>query len=344
MRVCGIPFQPNEVIRLGHGSGGRLSEQLIKNIFLPRLGNLILNELEDAAAVELQGKRIAVSTDSFVVNPIFFPGGNIGSLAVHGTVNDLAMRLSTPKFISASFIIEEGFLIKDLETIVDSYAQACRDAGVLTVAADTKVVNKGAGDGVYINTTGIGILFVQSPPAVSRAKPGDAIIISGDVGRHGIAVMCQREGLLLETELQSDSANLFPAASDLLSFGQAIHVMRDVTRGGLATILTEIAEASQVAIEIDESKIPVCAPVRGACELLGLDPLYVACEGRFVCVVDAAVADDVLQTLKTREISGTAMLIGYVTDAAGPKVSCKTAIGGNRLIDKLAGDQLPRIC
>lgn len=343
MSVCGIPFQPDELIRLGHGSGGRLSEQLIERVFLPHLGNPILNSLDDAADFELCG-RIAISTDSFVVKPLFFPGGNIGSLAVHGTVNDLAMRLATPRFLSASFIIEEGFSIKTLETIVQSFSQACAEANVTAVAADTKVVNRGTGDGIYINTTGIGTIAVQSPPAVSRARAGDVLILSGDLGRHGISVMLARENLEIETDLQSDSACLISLALDLAKFAPSIHVMRDVTRGGLATILKEIAEASKVGIEIDDLQIPVCSEVRAACELLGLDPLYVACEGRFVCIVEAAIANDVLQNLKREKLGKDAAIIGRVTESAEARVTSKTSIGGKRLLDKLSGDQLPRIC
>lgn len=344
MKSCGIPFQPEDVIRLGHGSGGRLSEQLIERIFLPHLGNKILNDLEDAAVVENDSNRLAVSTDSFVVKPIFFPGGDIGSLAVHGTVNDLAMRLAKPKFLTASFIIEEGFLIKDLDTIVESFAKACRQAQVLTIAADTKVVNKGAGDCVYINTTGIGSILVEIPPAVSRAQPGDVVIVSGDIGRHGIAVMCARENLEIESGLLSDSTCLTFAALDLAKYAPGIHVMRDVTRGGLASVLTEIAVASKVGIEIDDSAVPICPEVRGACELLGLDPLYVACEGRFICIVEPSIANEVVQTIKKHEPGRDAVVIGKVTETDNNKVISRTAIGGRRFIDKLTGDQLPRIC
>lgn len=344
MKSCGIPFQPEDVIRLGHGSGGRLSEQLIERIFLPHLGNKILNDLEDAAVIENDSNRVAVSTDSFVVKPIFFPGGDIGSLAVHGTVNDLAMRLAKPKFLTASFIIEEGFLIKDLDTIVESFAKACRQAQVLTIAADTKVVNKGAGDCVYINTTGIGSILVETPPAVSRAQPGDVVIVSGDIGRHGIAVMCARENLEIESGLLSDSTCLTFAALDLAKYAPGIHVMRDVTRGGLASVLTEIAVASKVGIEIDDSAVPICPEVRGACELLGLDPLYVACEGRFICIVEPSIANEVVQSIKKHEPGRDAVVIGKVTETDKNKVISRTAIGGRRLIDKLTGDQLPRIC
>ncbi|MBX3138939.1 hydrogenase expression/formation protein HypE [Candidatus Obscuribacterales bacterium] len=321
-----------------------MSEQLIERIFLPHLGNKILNDLEDAALVENDSNRVAISTDSFVVKPIFFPGGNIGSLAVHGTVNDLAMRLARPKFLTAAFIIEEGFLIKDLESIVESFAEACRQAQVVTVAADTKVVNKGAGDGVYINTTGIGSILVESPPAVSRAKPGDILIVSGDIGRHGIAVMCARENLEIESELLSDSTCLTFAALELAKHAPGIHVMRDVTRGGLASVLTEIAVASKVGIEIDDSAVPICPEVRGACELLGLDPLYVACEGRFICIVEPSIANEVVQTIKKHDPGRDAVVIGKITETDKNKVISRTAIGGRRLIDKLTGDQLPRIC
>jgi hydrogenase expression/formation protein HypE len=278
------------------------------------------------------------------VKPLFFPGGDIGSLSVHGTVNDLSMKLARPIYLSASFIIEEGFRLSELEMIVDSFGTAIRESNVQVVAADTKVVNRGAGDGVYINTTGIGIIETETSPSASSAKPGDAVIVSGDIGRHGITIMCTRDGLELETDLLSDSAALYPVTIELHRFADSVHCMRDLTRGGLSSALNEIAAASGVGIEIQDSDVPINPSVRGACELLGLDPLYVACEGRFTCVVEQEIADQVVHTLNHHELGRGAVKIGFVTADHPGRVVMRTAIGGKRIVDKLSGDQLPRIC
>lgn len=344
MQSCGIPIESTDVIRLGHGSGGRLTEQLVEQVFIPRIGNPILNSLDDAALLQFNNSRLAFSTDSYVVKPLFFPGGDIGSLSVHGTINDLSMRMAKPLYLSAAFIIEEGFSITNLEKIVDSFGAAAKQANVQVVAADTKVVNRGAGDGVYINTTGIGIIDMLDPPSANRAKPGDCVIVSGDLGRHGIAVLCAREGLDLETELKSDSASLSELVLNLTRFESSIHCMRDLTRGGLSSALNEIAHASDIGIEINDSQIIINPTVKGACELLGLDPLYVACEGRFVCIVDSSIADQVVETLKENELGSDAAIVGNVTSEHPGRVVTRTAIGGRRIVDKLAGDQLPRIC
>lgn len=344
MQSCGIPFEPASLIRLGHGSGGKLTEQLVEQIFIPWIGNPILNALDDAASLQMGNLKLAFSTDSYVVKPLFFPGGDIGSLSVHGTVNDLSMKMAKPLYLSAAFIIEEGFPIAELQTIVKSFADAAREACVQIAAADTKVVNRGSGDGVFINTTGIGIIEMNNPPAASRAKPGDSIIVSGDLGRHGIAVLCAREGLELETDLKSDSALLSEVVQSLTSFGDSIHCMRDLTRGGLSSALNEIAQASNVGIEIVDSQIAINQSVKGACELLGLDPLYVACEGRFVCITDASIANDVVETLKRSNLCSSASVVGRICSEHPGRVVTKTAIGGRRIVDKLSGDQLPRIC
>lgn len=344
MQSCGIPIDSTDVIRLGHGSGGRLTEQLIEQVFIPSIGNPILNSLDDAALLQFNHSRLAFSTDSYVVKPLFFPGGDIGSLSVHGTINDLSMRMAKPLYLSAAFIIEEGFSITTLQKIVESFGAAAKEANVQVAAADTKVVNRGAGDGVYINTTGIGIIDVVAPPSANRAQPGDCVIVSGDLGRHGIAVLCAREGLDLETELESDCANLCELVQNLTQFESSIHCLRDLTRGGLSSALNEIAHASSIGIEINDSQIAINPTVKGACELLGLDPLYVACEGRFVCIVSAGIANEVVATLKRSELGTNAAIIGTVTSNHPGRVVTRTAVGGRRIVDKLAGDQLPRIC
>ncbi len=340
MQSCGMPMESSEVIRLGHGSGGKLTERLIEKVFIPRIGNPILNALDDAAL----NREFQTGIFNGLIRSKALSGGNIGSLAVHGTVNDLAMRMARPLYLSAAFIIEEGFQIACLEKIVDSFSIAAKEANVQIVAADTKVVNRGAGDGVYINTTGIGIIDTLSCPSVINAKPDDIVILSGDIGRHGIAVLCAREGLDLETELLSDAASLHNIVSSLSHFEQSIHCMRDLTRGGLSSALNEIAQASGVGIEIDDSLIAIHPSVKGACELLGLDPLYVACEGRFACVVEPRIAEQVIEALKKNELGQNAAIVGTVNATHPGRVVTKTSIGGRRIVDKLSGDQLPRIC
>ncbi len=341
---CAIPISSSSVIRLGHGSGGKMSSDLIETVFLPRLNNSILNQLDDAALLNIGSQQIAMTTDSYVVSPIFFPGGDIGSLAVHGTVNDLAMRGAQPLFISAAFILEEGFSIEELQRIVDSVAGTCSRCNVILAAADTKVVGKGAVDKVFITTTGIGIINIDTVPSAVRAQAGDSIIVSGDIGRHGVAVMVAREDLGIETDIVSDSTALHELVRELLDSGATIHSMRDITRGGLASILNELATSSNVGMEIDESKIPLDPQVQAICELLGLDPLYVACEGRFVAIVPSNSSTKVLDLMRKSDVAANAKTIGTVVSAHPQQVVLRSSIGGNRILDKLTGEQLPRIC
>ncbi|MBX9693892.1 MAG: hydrogenase expression/formation protein HypE, partial [Cyanobacteria bacterium] len=298
---CPTLSHRSDVVKLGHGSGGRMTAQLIESVFLPYLSNPILNQLEDAADIDIGPTKLVVSTDSYVVKPLTFPGGDIGSLCVHGTINDLSMRLAKPLFLTISFILEEGFPLSELEKIMHSCNIACAEASVQVIAADTKVVNKGAGDGIYITTTGIGVPLVDRPPSACRAHEGDVVIVNGDIGRHGISILCRREGIDLETDLESDSASLHRLAAELAELNADIHCMRDLTRGGLSSALNELAVASSVGIEIIEHEVPYCASVRAACEILGLDPLYVACEGRFVAVVAESHAPDVLAVMHANE-------------------------------------------
>lgn len=341
---CPLPETSTNIIKLGHGSGGKMTADLIEKVFLPALGNEILNQLDDSALVTVGVAEIAITTDSYVVSPIFFPGGDIGSLAVHGTVNDLAMRGAKPLFITASFILEEGFSVVDLEKIVNSVSQACTDAEVKLVAADTKVVNKGAADQLFITTSGVGIVDKLPAPAANRAQPGDCILVSGDVGRHGIAIMSCREGLDLETAIVSDSYPLYALVRAMQIDPSKIKTLRDITRGGLAGVLNEIATASKVGVIIEEEVIPVNPEVKAVCELLGLDPLYVACEGRLVAFVSADIADELLATMKKQPGAEESSLIGRVISDHPGRVVLKTQVGGNRIVDKLSGEQLPRIC
>ncbi|MHC4224299.1 MAG: hydrogenase expression/formation protein HypE [Planctomycetota bacterium] len=329
---------------LGHGSGGRLSEQLIKKVFLQALANPVLSRLDDQAVVELEGTRLAITTDSFVVNPLFFPGGDIGSLAVHGTINDLAMGGAQPLWLSAAFILEEGLPIESLERIVGSLSRAAAEAGVCVVTGDTKVVERGKGDGLFINTTGIGRVPEGLELSADRARPGDRILLSGSLGDHGIAVMARREGLEFETTVQSDSAALHTLADTIFSVTQEVRCLRDPTRGGLSSTLSEIAVQSGVGMEIDERAIPVKEEVRGACELLGLDPLYVANEGKLIAILDPSRAEDVLAAVRNHPLGGEAQLIGTVGEEQPGVVRMRTVLGTTRIVDMLAGDQLPRIC
>lgn len=341
---CRTPVSSSEIVKLAHGSGGKMASSLIQNLFLPRLSNEFLNKLDDAADLQIAKSRIAVSTDSYVVSPIFFPGGDIGSLAVNGTVNDLCMRGATPQYLTASFIMEEGFPLADLELVIASFAKACEIAGVKVVAADTKVVGRGAADKLFITTSGIGTIECDPIPSCQSAREGDDIIVSGDIGLHGIAVMTAREGLHLETEIRSDSTALRKIVSSILETGLVPHCMRDITRGGLATVLNEICQSSGVAMHIDESKIPVDSQVSAVCELLGLDPLYVACEGRFVAVVDPIYSNKLLEIMSQDKTCKDAAIIGKVVAGEPPRVILNSCIGGKRIVDMLAGDQLPRIC
>lgn len=344
--TCPAPLAQRDRIVLGHGSGGRLSAELLRDVFLPLFANPVLDRMDDQAIVEVGGARLAFTTDSFVVQPLFFPGGDIGSLAVHGTVNDLAMGGARPLFLSAGFILEEGFSTELLRRIAESMASAAAAAGVAIVTGDTKVVERGKGDGVFINTTGIGIVPDGVRLSASQARPGDRVILSGAIGDHGIAILAQREGLEFETEILSDSAALHGLVERMLLAAPAgaVRCMRDPTRGGVSSALNEIAAQSGVSIQIDETSIPVRDEVRGACELLGLDPLYVANEGKLLAIVAPEAADGILQAMRSDRLGAEARVIGTVGNETAGLVTMKTAFGSTRIVDMLAGEQLPRIC
>jgi hydrogenase expression/formation protein HypE len=345
---CPAPLPAKDTILLGHGSGGKLSAELIRDIFLPAFQNPVLARLDDQAIVNVNGQRLAITTDSFVVKPLFFPGGDIGSLAVHGTVNDLAMGGATPLFLSAAFIIEEGFSIDELRRVVNSLRRAAAEAGVQVVTGDTKVVEKGKGDGLFINTTGIGLVPEGVDLSADRARPGDKVLLSGSIGDHGIAILAQREGLEFETQIESDSAALHTLVADMLgvtsNVNSDIRCMRDPTRGGVSSTLNEIAERSQVGIELDETSLPIHEQVRGACELLGLDPLYVANEGKLIAIVAPEAAEAVLKAMRNHPLGAEAQIIGAVKKENAGLVTMRTPFGTTRIVDMLAGDQLPRIC
>jgi hydrogenase expression/formation protein HypE len=331
-------------VLLDHGSGGRASHDLVAQLFIARFDNPLLGSLEDSAVFELAGKRLAFTTDSYVVDPIFFPGGNIGSLAVHGTVNDLAMRGAQPLYISCGFIIEEGLPIAELEEVIASMDAAAREAGVQIVAGDTKVVPRGAADKLFINTAGIGLVEAGADISGHNARPGDAVLVSGTIGDHGVAVLSMREGLAFTTQVESDSAPLNGLVAALLAGGLDVHVLRDPTRGGLATTLNEIAVSSSVAIRLFEERIPYRPAVIGACELLGLDPLYIANEGKCIVILPAEQAERALALMRTQRHGAEAALVGEVNAEPAGKVYMHTRIGGSRLVDMLTGEQLPRIC
>lgn len=343
--ACPVPLSDTERVQLGHGSGGKMSAALLRDRFLPHLGNPILGELGDGAVVTLGGAEIVVSTDTFVVSPLEFPGGNIGSLAVHGTLNDVAMMGATPAYLTAGFVLEEGLSLDLLDRVVRSMAEAAHAAGVPLITGDTKVVERGKADGLYINTTGFGLLDPAFRPGPRRARPGDVILVSAPIGRHGMAIMAMREGLAFETDIVSDSANLAPLMTLLReSAGEAVRVLRDPTRGGLASALNEIAQASSVGMVVEESALPVPADVAAACEMLGLDPLYVANEGVLVAIVDPDRAEEALAALRTHPLGRDSAVIGRVVESNPGYVVMRTLVGGNRIVDMLPGDQLPRIC
>lgn len=341
---CPTPLPAKDTIMLGHGSGGRLSADLMRSIFLPAFDNPVLARLDDQAIVRVNGTRLAFTTDSFVVKPLFFPGGDIGSLAVHGTINDLAMGGATPLFLSAAFIIEEGLPIETLRRVVNSLHTAARNAGVEIVTGDTKVVEKGSGDQLFINTSGIGRMPNHLRLSANRARPGDKILLSGSIGEHGIAILAQREGLEFECPVESDSAPLHTLVADMLKVSYEIRCMRDPTRGGLSSTLNEIAEQSCVGIQLEEDAIPIREEVRGACEMLGLDPLYVANEGKLIAIVAPGAANAVLEAMRGNPLGRNAQIIGAVRESPSPLVTMRTALGTSRMVDMLAGDQLPRIC
>jgi len=342
--ACPAPLPAKDTVLLGHGSGGRLTAELVRKLFLPAFDNPALARLDDQAVISLDGLRLAFTTDSFVVQPLFFPGGDIGSLAVHGTVNDLAMGGAQPLCLSAAFILEEGLPLATLERVVRSMQEAAAAAGVEIVTGDTKVVEKGSGDGLFINTTGLGVVPAGVELSADRARPGDRILLSGPLGDHGIAVLAQREGLEFDCAIESDSAPLHTLVAAMLSASGSIRCLRDPTRGGLATALNEIAAQSRVGIRIEEAAIPVREEVQGACELLGLDPLYVANEGKLVAIVAPEVAEPLLAALRAHPLGARAQLIGAVTDGRPGEVVLRTRLGTSRLVDMLSGDQLPRIC
>lgn len=333
----------DKTILLAHGSGSRLSHELIERKFLPPFSNPLLAKLDDSAVFDISG-RLAFTTDSYVVSPIFFPGGDIGKLAVYGTINDLAMSGAIPVYMSLSLIIEEGLTFSELERIVDSIKAATDETGVKIITGDTKVVNRGSADKLFINTSGIGLVPEGVNISGANARPGDKIILSGTIGDHGIAVMSQREGLKLSVPVQSDCAPLNKLVSQMLQTSSQIHCLRDPTRGGLATTLNEFARQSNVGIRVEEERIPVRDGVRAACELLGFDPLYVANEGKLVAIVAPQDADKVLTVMKENPYGADASIIGEVTAEHKGKVIMKTRLGASRIVDMLSGELLPRIC
>ncbi|MCW5981529.1 MAG: hydrogenase expression/formation protein HypE [Bryobacteraceae bacterium] len=342
--TCPLPALTSDRILLAHGGGGKLMEQLLESVFYPAFSNPALNNRHDGAVMEVNGSRLAFTTDSYVVRPLEFPGGSIGDLAVYGTVNDLAMCGARPLFLSAGFILEEGLPVETLRRVVESMRAAAALAGVPLVTGDTKVVDKGKGDGIFINSAGVGIVETDLAIAPRSVQPGDAVIVSGDLGAHGVAVLSVREGLEFDAPVLSDAAPLWAPVKALLDAGIAVHCLRDLTRGGLASALNEIASARGVAVRIDESRVPVAEPVRGACEMLGLDPLYVACEGRFAAFVPDSEADAAVETLRRFDVCRLAERAGFVAENPAGTVLLRSRIGGNRVLDMLSGEQLPRIC
>lgn len=343
--ACPLPLEDYPAVVLGHGSGGKLSKQLVDELFLPAFGGPTLRELHDGAVLPVGDGRVAVSTDTFVVDPLFFPGGDIGSLAVHGTVNDVAMCGARPLALSVGFILEEGFPMDRLWRVARSVSRAADAAGVPVVTGDTKVVDRGKGDGVYLNTTGLGLVREDAEISPRRARSGDRVIVSGPIGSHGVAILSVREGLEFETRVESDTAALHGLAGDLLdALGTDVHVLRDPTRGGLASATNEIAASSGTGILLEEERIPMLEEVRGACEILGLDPLFVANEGILLCVVPAPRAEDALATLRGHPLGSDAEIVGTVVADHPGKVLQRSRIGGTRVVEMLSGEQLPRIC
>ncbi|MHA7776642.1 hydrogenase expression/formation protein HypE [Roseibium sp. M-1] len=331
-------------VDMTHGGGGRAMAELIEDLFHRHLKNPILDQGHDAAVLDVPPGRLVMSTDAHVISPLFFPGGDIGSLAVHGTLNDVAMAGARPVSLTASFILEEGFPLADLERIVMSMARAAREAGVPVVSGDTKVVEKGKGDGVFITTNGIGVLPEGVAISPKAARPGQAVLLSGTIGDHGVAILSKRENLEFETEIRSDSAALHGLVAEMIDTVPGIAVLRDPTRGGLATALNEIAHASGVGVMLQESAVPVSPDVEGACELLGLDPLYVANEGKLICICEASDADRLLEVMRAHPLGKQAAKIGEIVEDEDRMVVMRTGFGGMRVVDWLSGEQLPRIC
>lgn len=339
------PKVREERVTLAHGAGGKATRTLVEAVFAEALRTPLLETGEDGATLEVDGGRMVFTTDSFVVAPLFFPGGDIGDLAVNGTVNDLAVCGARPLYLSAGFILEEGFPIADLRRVVASMAAAAARAGVAVVTGDTKVVQRGKGDGCYVNTAGVGVLERDVTLGTAMVRPGDAVLVSGPIGEHGVTIMLARGELDIEADLQSDTAALHePVAALLDAVPGGVRMLRDATRGGVATILNEVAQASGLGIVLDEAAVPVRPVVNGACELLGIDPLYVACEGRFAAVVDGDRADDALAALRGHPLGAGAAVVGRVQDDPPGLVLLKTSFGGTRIVDMLVGDPLPRIC
>ena len=342
--ACPVPLPHRTEITVGHGGGGKLTQELIDRVFRPAFSHPALDAQHDGAILDAGGVRIAFTTDSHVVSPLFFPGGDIGKIAVNGTVNDLLMCGARPVWLSAGFILEEGFAVATLERIAASMSAAAAAAGVAIVTGDTKVVERGKGDGLYVTTAGIGLIEHALTIAPSSIRPGDAVILSGDVGRHGMAIMATREGLAFESPIESDCAPLVEPVRALLAAGLEIHCMRDLTRGGLATALVELAGSSRLSIAADEAAIPVTELVRGACEILGLEPTYVANEGRFVCLLPESQAAAALEILGRTAPGGPPALIGRVRQGPAGLVTLRSVIDAERILDRLSGEQLPRIC
>jgi hydrogenase expression/formation protein HypE len=342
--ACPVPIARYPQVMLAHGGGGRLMQQLIEGLLLPAFANPYLEARHDGAVLSMGGARLAFTTDSYVVHPLFFPGGDIGKLAVTGTVNDLAMCGARPQYLSCGLILEEGLPMETLARVIESMRAAAAEAGVQLVTGDTKVVDRGRGDGLYINTAGVGLIEHAVTVAPQEVRPGDVVLVSGDVGRHGIAVIAQREGLEFETAIESDCAPLAAPVLALLDAGLPVHCLRDLTRGGLASAVIEIAEAAGQHILLDERAIPVGETVGAACEILGLDPLYVANEGRFIAVVAPEAADAALAILRAHPVSAGACRIGVVTATDPGFVTMISRIGVARIVDRLSGEQLPRIC
>jgi len=342
--TCPIPLPAKDRVLLGHGSGGKLSAELMRDIFLPAFRNPILAGMNDQAVVQLNGSRVAFTTDTFVVKPLFFRGGDIGSLSVHGTVNDLAMGGAQPLFLSVAFIIEEGLPMSTLSRVTASLGKAAEYAGVRVVTGDTKVVEKGSGDGLFINTTGLGLVPEGISISADQARPGDAVLLSGSIGEHGIAILAEREGIEFDTPVESDSAALHTLVADMLAVTKSIRCLRDPTRGGVSSALNEIAAQSRVGILLDEPAIPIREEVLGACEMLGLDPLYVANEGKLIVIVDPGHESELLAAMRKHPLGRKAQRIGTITESNPGWVRMRTVLGTTRIVDMLAGDQLPRIC
>jgi hydrogenase expression/formation protein HypE len=343
--TCPIPISDYPHVLLAHGGGGRLTQMLIERLFATAFANDALAPLHDGAVIPVAAGRLAVTTDSFVVSPRFFPGGDIGSLAVHGTVNDLAMCGAKPIALTAGFVLEEGLAMEELWRVVRSMAAAAAEAGVSVVTGDTKVVDRGKGDGVFINTTGLGVVPAGIEIAPQRARPGDRVLVNGPIARHGIAVLSVREGLAFQTTITSDSAALHTLVADVLAAcGPRVHVLRDPTRGGVSSALNEIARSARVGVRLEEARLPLDEQVRGACEILGLDPLYVANEGKVLAIVAPEAAGLALEAMRAHPLGRDAAVIGEVVSEHPGKVFLRSRIGGLRVVDMLSGEQLPRIC